>query len=347
MTNKGEDSFLRDAWYMAAWSDEIGEALFRRQLLGEPVLLYRKQDGSVAALIDRCPHRFAPLSLGSREDDNVRCPYHGLTFNPEGRCVHNPFSENIPGAARVPAFPVVERDGIVWFWSGEPARADEALIPDFSMIHVNGHPPITGVMPMAANYEYGTDNLLDLSHIEFVHRGSFAGHGVIFAGKHSVIADGNRLHSNWWMPNVLAPSHTFGIYERDMVTDHWLDMRWDAPASMYLEIGACPAGVPRETGVIVHQAHILTPEAEGSTHYFWATSRSGPPSEQGDTIIYGMMSQAFGEEDKPIIEAAYANLYGRDFWDMKPLSLGVDSGGARARRIIEKLKRSESTPSPA
>ena len=102
---------------------------------------------------------------------------------------------------------------------------------------------------MRANYEYGTDNLMDLSHIEFVHRGTFAGNGVIFAGKHTVHQEGDTLHSNWWMPNVAAPSHTAGIYAPDLRTDHWLNMRWNAPASMLLEVGATPTGTPPAQGV--------------------------------------------------------------------------------------------------
>lgn len=338
-----QSPFLHNVWYMAAWGHEVGEALLRRQLLGEPVLLYRKEDGAITALVDRCPHRFAPLSLGTREGDAVRCPYHGLVFDAGGRCVHNPFSDQIPAAARLQAFPVIERDGIVWFWPGDPTLADDSAVPDFGAIRTEGNAPVTGLMPLAANYEYGTDNLMDLSHIEFVHSGSFAGRGVIFAGEHNLIAEGDRLRSNWRMPNVAAPPHTFGHYDPAMVTDHWLEMRWDAPAAMLLEIGACPAGGKRESGVIVWQAHILTPETENTTHYFWATSRTGPPSEQGDAMLFGMMSQAFGDEDKPVIEAAYANLSGRGFWDLKPLSLGVDSGGTRARRVIEKMKRLEAT----
>lgn len=194
---------------------------------------------------------------------------------------------------------------------------------------------------MNANFELGTDNLMDLSHIEFVHKGSFAGRGVIFAGSHSAREDNGVLHSNWWMPDVAAPSHTFGIYDPQMRCDHWLEMRWEAPASMLLEIGACPHGAARETGVIVHQAHILTPETADSTHYFWATTRTMPPSAQGDAMLAGLMDQAFREEDKPIIEATYANMDGADFWDRTPAFLGVDSGGTRARRRLQKLIQRE------
>jgi vanillate O-demethylase monooxygenase subunit len=123
-----------------------------------------------------------------------------------------------------------------------------------------------------------------------------------------------------------------------MRTDHWLDMRWDAPASMHLEIGATPVGRPREEGIIVRQAHILTPETDGTTHYFWATTRaSGQASEEGDAFVRGLMTQAFAEEDKPIIEAAFANLDGADFWERKPVFLGIDAGGTRARRLLQAM----------
>jgi vanillate O-demethylase monooxygenase subunit len=329
-------SYPRSVWYMAGWSHEVGTAMLRRRLFGEPILLFRKQDGAVAALTDRCPHRFAPLSMGDRTGDTVRCPYHGLTFDAGGQCIHNPFSDKIPKGASVRTWPTHERDGIVWIWPGVPEQADAALVPDFGRICRDGAEPVRGLMPMRAPYQYATDNLMDLSHIEFVHRGSFAGAGVIFAGEHSVRQDGETLHSDWWMPNVPAPGHTFGIYERGMPTDHWLDMRWDAPASMLLEIGAAPVGAPRETGVIIHQAHIITPETDQTAHYFWATTRGrGAPSEQGDAALFAMMSQAFEQEDKPIIEAAYANLDGHDFWSAQPVFLGIDAGGTRARRLIE------------
>ena len=337
--------FLRNAWYMAGWSDEVGEGLLRRRLLGDPVLLFRKEDGTAAALVDRCPHRFAPLSMGTRNGDTITCAYHGLCFDAAGVCVASPFSDKLP-KARVRTFPVVERDGIVWFWPGDLARADEGLIPDFSPLFVEGQgAPLTGLLPMNAQYEFDTDNLMDLSHIEFVHKGSFAGRGVIFAGQHEVVTEGTRLHSNWWMPGVPAPGHTYSIYPPDMLTDHWLEMRWDPPASMLLEIGACPAGGERASGVIVQQAHILTPETAETTHYFWATTRPGPPSEEADRMLSALMGQAFSEEDKPIIEAAYANLDGADFWDAGPISLQVDGGGTRARRMIQKLQKEEEAAS--
>lgn len=336
---------LKNAWYMAAWGEEVSQVLLRRRILGEPIVLYRLQDGTVNALTDRCPHRFAPLSRGDRIGDTLRCGYHGLSFDAAGNCIHNPFAKDIPKGATVRAWPLQERDGIIWIWPGDPELADPAQIADFSMLTRSGIAPVTGMMTMQADFEYGTDNLMDLSHIEFVHKGSFAGAGVIFAGSHELREDGDTLHSNWWMPNVPAPSHTFGIYDRDMLTDHWLDMRWNAPASMYLQIGAAPVGQERKDGVVAHQAHILTPETDGVAHYFWASSRTGDgASPEGDAFLRQLLSQAFDDEDKPMIEAAYANMDGVDFWTRRPVFLGIDAGGTRARRKLQQMIAREAVP---
>ena len=200
---------------------------------------------------------------------------------------------------------------------------------------------------MEANYEYGTDNLLDLSHIEFVHKGSFAGQGVIFAGQHSVRDEGDTLHSDWWMPDIPPPSVAAGIFPPDMRTDHWLDMRWNAPASMRLNVGVCPHGAGRDAGFEVPQAHILTPANQHQTHYFWSTSRpSEAANPEEDAFLLALFRQAFDDEDKPVIEAAYRNVQanlerGGDFWAEKPLSLGIDQGGTRARRKIEAMLKAE------
>jgi vanillate O-demethylase monooxygenase subunit len=232
----------------------------------------------------------------------------------------------------------------MWLWGGEPASADPSLIPDFSMVSDGpGVKVVRGHTLIEAPYEFGIDNLMDLSHIEFVHRGSFGGTGVIFAGQHEVREDGDAIWSNWWMPGVPAPPHTQGIYPPDLKTDHWLDMRWHAPASMLLQIGATPAGQSRETGVVADQSHILTPEGPATTHYFWATIRRHDiDSAATDEFLRSLFLQAFDNEDKPIIKAAYDNLEGRDFWESRPVSLGVDAGGLRVRRRLKAMLSRES-----
>jgi vanillate O-demethylase monooxygenase subunit len=336
-------AWLRNCWYMAGWSDEIGEAGLARTIIDTPVFIYRLADGGIAALLDRCPHRFAPLSRGTREGDSIACGYHGLTFSPAGKCVRNPFAERIPAGTDVPTFAAVEREGIVWLWGGTVEEADPALIQDFSFVPDTPRSrTVRGYSLMQANYEYGTDNLLDLSHIEFVHKGTFAGQGVIFAGEHSVRVEGETLHSKWFMPGIRPPSVAYGHYPPEPKVDHWLDMRWNAPASMRLLIGACPHGEPRAAGFELPQAHILTPAGEHETHYFWSSTRYHDlDSPETDATLLEMFGNAFDLEDKAMIEAAYANVRGKDFWAEKPVSLGIDQGGTRARRMLESMIRAE------
>ena len=130
--------FIRNCWYVAAWDIEVpAEGFLNRTLLNEPVLLYRDTQGRAVALENRCCHRGAPLHLGRKEGDCVRCMYHGLKFDPSGACVEIPGQERIPDKVRVRHYPLVERDRLVWIWMGDPERADPAQIVDY---HWHDHP---------------------------------------------------------------------------------------------------------------------------------------------------------------------------------------------------------------
>ena len=123
--------YVRNAWYVAAWDHEITRTMKRRIILDEPVVLFRKDDGTAVALEDRCCHRQAPLSMGKLIGNVVKCPYHGLEFDATGKCVKVPSQDMVPASARVRSYPVVERNHWVWVWMGERAKADPALIEDF------------------------------------------------------------------------------------------------------------------------------------------------------------------------------------------------------------------------
>ncbi|MDB5717660.1 MAG: Vanillate O-demethylase oxygenase subunit, partial [Sphingomonas bacterium] len=115
-------TYLRNCWYAAAWPHEVSEAPLARKLLDHHVVLYRTTDGVAHALEDRCPHRFAPLSMGRLIDDQLQCPYHGLRFGTDGACVYNPHYDALPRAAKVASYPLLDRYGMLWIWMGdEPA----------------------------------------------------------------------------------------------------------------------------------------------------------------------------------------------------------------------------------
>jgi len=345
--------YLMNCWYQAGWSHEIDSAGLSRILLGRRTLFWRLENGSVTAMEDRCPHRFAPLSRGEIKGDTVTCIYHGLAFGADGKCLHGLMPEPVPANVRVRTFPVVERDAILWFWPGDAEAADESLIPDFSFLReVDGFKRSFGHEHVKANYQLIADNLMDTTHIELVHRNSFAAPGVIPKGHFNLTPDGNVLFNNFWIdgmtpaqvwPEPVAPAESY---------DRWIDMRWDAPATMRLNVGTAPHGTVPEAGVHVDypgilQSHILTPETPTTTHYFWALQDRLVGTRDHAGALGPILERAFGQEDKPLLEAVQDNMRGTDFWAEGPAFLNSDRGALTARRMLEKLIRRERQDAPA
>jgi len=124
--------FPRNFWYVAAWDTEIRrQELLRRTICSEPIVFYRREDGTPVALEDRCCHRHMPLSDGVLKGDNIECLYHGLTYDPSGTCIHIPSQTTIPAEAKVRSYPVFEKHHWIWIWMGEPALANPDEIEDF------------------------------------------------------------------------------------------------------------------------------------------------------------------------------------------------------------------------
>ncbi len=327
--------YLRNVWYMAAWAEELPEGgMLSRRLLDKLWLLYRCADGAIAMLEDRCPHRFVALSKGTREGDRVVCGYHGLGFDAAGQCVHSPFPGIAP-KAQVATMPAVERHLGIWFWPGDPALADPALIPDFAYLSGDrlaqrGHLTING------NYELVTDNLMDLTHAEFIHRESFGVNGSIFAGQQSVKQDDDgAIWNNWDMADSNPPDWAAPLLAEGAKVDQWLHMRWHAPASMDLGIGMAKAGTGGQDLVVppLRNPHVITPETQTTSHYFYDHAPGEAEAAQARRV--------FVEEDEPMIESAQAGLGGQDFWEARPLILPSDAGAVRARRRLMQLRRAE------
>jgi len=336
------NNFLKNAWYVAAWSDEVKKGeLFNRTLLDIPVVIYRNTDGKVVAMEDRCPHRFAPLHCGKLIGNYVECPYHGLQFGEGGKCVHNPHGDGkIPLAARVRAFAVEECDGIVWIWMGDPGNANPAAIVRYPEIVDNTTlRTIHGHFVVKCDYRVEMDNLMDLTHPEFLHADSI-GSGGLKAAKYEVKQVGETtVHSNRWFDKGLPPPLFDQIYKLNgQQVEHWANMRWDAPSNLYLDVGVTLVGRSREDGNRAVALHLLTPGSETSTHYFFSHTRDHDlDSDSVDEMIRNALIQVFVGEDKPMVEAVQQRMGTTDLWSLKPVLLSGDAGAVRARRALEKL----------
>ncbi|NQD55665.1 aromatic ring-hydroxylating dioxygenase subunit alpha [Pseudomonas sp. CM25] len=333
--------FLRNVWYVAAWDEEINnETLLQRTLLNESVLFFRDEAGGVQAISNRCPHRFAPLHLGKRVAGGVQCPYHGLQFNGQGKCIHNPQGA-IPKAAVVKTYPVVEKHSMIWIWMGAPELADPSTIPDFSCQDSSQYYVAKRYLHVKANYVLETDNILDLSHIQFLHPDSL-GSSAVSNAITSVEQQGNTVYSKRQTVSDILPDFLYrqrGIPVGTPV-DRWIDVRWDAPACMLLVAGSVATGKPRSEGVSNFVPHIFTPETDTTTHYWYSVCNPVSMGEEGraraDVFVTGL-TKPFQEEDLPMLEAQQQMIVGGDFWSLKPVLLAGDAGAVRARRVLDKM----------
>lgn len=336
-------AFLMNSWYCAALTEEIGEAPVGRRLLDLPVLLVRDEAGAVRAIGDMCPHRFAPLHQGKRLGDVIECPYHGLRFDLSGTCVHNPHgSGKIPGAAKVPSYPVVEQQGAVWFWPGDPGLADVALVPDLRFFEEFG-PPIGDHLTMDVDYRLVIDNLLDLSHAPYLHAGTLSPAG---AERETRFEQTDRsVHAFYLMRDVPTPSSQ-ALNFKDPRGDFYSDIQWLAPTVLRHQLAMTRTGATPEDGSVSRGAHLITPETATKSHYFWLSSRNRPITDPAMIAnVKAMVRTAFMTEDEPMVAACQENMAGREFFSLKPLYLETDYAGSRARRTLEKLIEEEASGS--
>jgi phenylpropionate dioxygenase-like ring-hydroxylating dioxygenase large terminal subunit len=333
-------TFLQNRWYAAGFPDEITRQPLARTILDQPLVLYRTESGQAVALGDRCPHRFAPLHLGTVFGQSIRCPYHGLRFGPDGACTDNPLGNGqIPKAARVPAYTVREVDGIVWLWFGDEP-ADDGRIVRFEVFGQSEEwTTIEGYLPVAAAYTLVSDNLLDLSHAEFLHP-DFSTPGFNQRVKLDVFHEGDTVtadNSRPAEPITNAFRALMGTNAPEVV-DHRSIVRWHAPATLCTDIGAKPVGAPESDRASTLTAHMITPETENTCHYFWKIARNRHlGSAEFSKRFHAVIMNAFATEDRPMIEAQQRLMAGKSLEELRPVMLPSDTAAGRARQILDKM----------
>ena len=341
-------AFLKNVWYCAGFSNEIeGDAFLGRKLVGEHVLMYRTEEGKLVAMSNVCPHRFAPLSEGRRYGDNVSCPYHGLEFNSEGQCVRNPNGDKgpntdikAPKVARLKTYPIKERWGIMFIWMGKPEKADPALIPDFSMTEERpGYRTVSGFHKLDAHYELAVDNLMDRTHVQFLHPLLDLGTEFRddFQRVYSTEQNGDEIWDYHCEINAPRMPITALLWpEAPEVMEYYFDVRWNAPSHMLLDAGSVAPNTNRQVGSRTPGANMVTPIDEKSCYYFWNNCRNmNIDNEEIDAGLKNGITNTFANEDGRMVAWCQEMMDGEtDLLAMKPLLLVTDEAAVRARRII-------------
>jgi len=337
--------FVKRCWYVACWSHELDDGvLLARTVLGEPLVLYRSEAGAPVVLQDRCCHRGAPLSLGRREGDCVRCLYHGLKFEPGGRCVEIPGQDTVPAKARVRSYPVVERSRWVWVWLGDPAEADPALIPDTHWLD----DPQWRSLPGRMHYDIGhlaiADNLLDFNHLPFVHPTTLGG-SEQYAWERPIVERLERgVRVTRWVMNIAPPPFVAAVAGWTAPVDRWNIYEFNVPGIFVMDSGVAPAGQGAREGnraqaLQFHSCQALTPETAASTHYFFAQPHDFALDRPEVTrSLHDIIVKAFAE-DEHMIGAQQRTLALDPDFEMLPLAM--DAALTHYRRVYERMLAEE------
>ena len=336
--------FVKNVWYMAAWSREVTQDKpLARTLLGQAVVLYRTASGAVHALDDRCPHRAAPLSLGKCVGENLQCMYHGLLFNPQGQCVEQPHFA-APPRLEVRAYPVLEQHNILWIWMGDPALASAHQPVDCHWLSSPKWRGGQGYMHYQAGYELIADNLLDFTHSAYVHSTTF-GSNAVAAVKQEVRREGRSVHVTRHLPGIdPVPFHArVGKFKGKV--DMWQEYEWITPNVLSMDAGSADAGGRAIQGerddapVRFRHLSIITPETEGSTHYFFTQLRCFDlDSPEMDDLVTRQVETDFAE-DRQMIEAQHQVI---DRSRAEPLKvMGGDRALMEVRKIVDELLAAE------
>lgn len=332
--------FVRNAWYVIAWSEEVTRDPMKRTVLNEDIVLFRKEDGTAVALADRCAHRAYPLSSGRLVGDRIQCGYHGFEYDCEGVCVRVPGQDRVPERALVHKFPIAEAHRWVWVWVGDPELAEKTPVPDTHWMTDPAWDSVTHTRLFQSSADLIHDNLLDLTHEGFLHKSSIGDESVYENGI-TVEVDGTVVSVDRWMPDC-HPSPLFEKATGLTNVDRWHTTVFQMPSLHVIHAGVVVPGGEREDGHLLRVLNGITPETETTAWYFYGFCRN---FSVGDDAINELLSKNLGEvldEDADALDLQQQRMETRPS-NIPDVLIAQDAGVAKARRLMGKLVAQESS----
>ena len=329
--------FVMNDWYVAAFADEVKPQLLARTLLGRRLVFYRTSEGRVVALEDRCPHRSMPLSAGTLENDTIVCGYHGFRFNTEGDCIEVPSQATCPKNVGIKTYRTHERGAVVWIWMGEAEQADLSKLPSQDWMEDANWERSQGYLSLQANYVRLHENLLDLTHLSYLHAKSFGTPDYAKAAFESEIGPGQfallrnvvptTLPPVWGIPTgltgqgqaariVRSEFRSLGLHEVS-VTSYDCHLPEDARPQFR-----------------IRTAHMPTPETATSTHYFIVHGRDFAQDDPTTTrFMHDQLFVAFQEDVDGLAlqEQALASTPADELYEF---SVAADAPAVAMRRYV-------------
>jgi phenylpropionate dioxygenase-like ring-hydroxylating dioxygenase large terminal subunit len=332
--------FPRNQWYVAAGAAELGTGLLPRMLLGRPVVMYRRPDGTPVALADRCAHRGFPLSKGVLKNDVIRCGYHGIAFDSSGACVHVPTQEAVPRQMRVASYPIVEKSLWLWIWMGDPAKMDAALIPDLGYENGNYHNSFHKCYPIPGNFQLVHENVLDATHASYLHPGVIDNEDLseVTVTAPELEVRGNFIRTSRTFKNFIPSTMVARSYclQEGVPVDRYLATETRLPSFVMIINRYTDPANPRN--IISEQlGHIpITPASDTTSYHFLGFSTTYPSGGPEDIEFF----RGIIDQDAIAIGASQSYFEESDA-DFKEVSVKADEAALRSRRIVAAMAASE------
>ena len=329
---------LRNAWYAVAFAHEVEATRpLLRYCCGDRIVLFRAAGGAPVALYDRCPHRGSPLSLGKIVDDTLQCPYHGFRYDVAGRCVRVPSQSIIAAELAVRRYPVAEKGGFIWVWPGASDAADPALLPDCFEFGLD-RPGWTArpylMLEIKANYSLLFENLLDTSHISFLHGTALDG-GRMASSTFRLESEGKIVRLIRELKgDTPTPSNTkqYGLHGASVFDRQLMSIAYLPNLHIIRNTFSFPDQPNRPPQIRINVMPI-TPSRDNELYQFLTLTTSYPEAHPPE-LVDGM--RAVLEEDRVVLEAIQA-LYDEGGPDLPEWSVNADVAGLRARRKLAEL----------
>jgi phenylpropionate dioxygenase-like ring-hydroxylating dioxygenase large terminal subunit len=337
--------FIRNAWYVACFSRDIAPGKpFARRILGENVMLYRKTDGTVVAMKDRCPHRSLPLSLGRIDGDDIVCGYHGIRFGFDGACRHVPTQASAPRTLSVATYAVTETAPIMWIWMGDPDTARQTSLPPAPwMLEGSGWATSHDYLKINASYVLLHENLVDLSHLTFLHANTFGTPDYASAPFETDVTDEAIIVRRTVQPTRLPPIYANplgmqGVDAARIVTSTYLSPGLSISAVVLRKLEQ-----PEHARIDHHirTAQLVTPCDRSTVHYHFVVARDFVTDDADVSEFILQSVKAAFAEDVFALESI-ARVRGEDpDARFSEKSIASDRAGVMLRRRLRTLAEKE------
>jgi phenylpropionate dioxygenase-like ring-hydroxylating dioxygenase large terminal subunit len=335
-------AFPRNAWYALAPSEEVGREPLAVRALDTPFVLYRTTAGDVVALEDRCVNRPYPLSRGRVDGDRLVDGYTGFVYGSDGTVLSVPSQEHVPVGARARAFAVLETDGFVWGWPGDPALAKLRPAPEASWLADPAWSTFGESRTVRASALLLQDNLADITHVAVVDPTITP--PALQDTPPALQVEVSQTRVRFWREYPAAPVPE---YQRELLglppgarypqreegafvsPGLWVD-RWS------VAVGG--GSVTRPTFVFTHT---LTPVDGRTTRHTWRVSRNFAPGDRAQGVLQPIF-RAYYETVREILETMQEVL-DRD-GRRREVRVQADAAMLQVRKIMARLVAEEQDP---